>query len=151
MTYDQPKQPPVFSIHCAFRVSSAHHSSLRLLVSDKMSKSPGEYDADTLYDVCVLGVGAMGSGATYALAARGYKVLALEQFEIAHNKGNSHGDSRIIRLAYFEGSTYEHKPVTIAQFCHYRLIMFCWGKCVDSRLWLNAQWICGMILKLKPV
>ena len=55
-----------------------------------------------VYDVCVLGVGAMGSSATYALAARGHRVLALEQFEIAHNNGSSHGDSRIFRLSLFE-------------------------------------------------
>ena len=34
------------------------------------------------------------------------QVLGLEQFEIAHDKGSSHGDSRIIRLAYHEHPDY---------------------------------------------
>lgn len=34
------------------------------------------------------------------------QVLGLEQFEIAHDQGSSHGLSRIIRLAYFEDPSY---------------------------------------------
>jgi len=53
-------------------------------------------------DVIVIGVGGMGSAAAYHLAARGARVLALEQFDIPHELGSSHGESRIIRLAYWE-------------------------------------------------
>jgi len=58
------------------------------------------------YDVIVLGVGGFGSAACYHLARRGARVLGLEQFECAHARGSSHGDTRIIRLAYFEHPNY---------------------------------------------
>jgi sarcosine oxidase len=53
------------------------------------------------YDVIVLGLGALGSGAVYWLAKRGARVLGLEQFEFGHARGSSHDWSRIIRLSYF--------------------------------------------------
>lgn len=52
------------------------------------------------YDTIVLGAGALGSAAAYHLAKRGQRVLVLEQYEIDHQKGSSHGHSRIIRYAY---------------------------------------------------
>lgn len=58
------------------------------------------------YDVIVVGSGAMGSAAAYHLAARGQRVLVLEQFGLGHDRGSSHGLSRIIRLAYFEHPSY---------------------------------------------
>ena len=58
------------------------------------------------YDVIVAGVGAMGSAACWHLAKRGLKVLGLERFDLGHAMGSSHGLTRIIRLAYFEGSHY---------------------------------------------
>jgi sarcosine oxidase len=58
------------------------------------------------YDVIVIGVGGMGSAAVYHLARRGLKVLGLEQFDIPHELGSSHGISRIIRLAYAEHPNY---------------------------------------------
>lgn len=58
------------------------------------------------YDVIVAGVGAMGSAACWHLARRGLKVLGLERFDLGHVMGSSHGLTRIIRLAYFEGSHY---------------------------------------------
>jgi sarcosine oxidase len=58
------------------------------------------------YDVIVIGVGGMGSAAVYHLAKRGVNVLGLEQFDIPHSLGSSHGINRIIRLAYGEGSYY---------------------------------------------
>jgi len=58
------------------------------------------------YDVIVVGVGGMGSSTCYQLAKRGAKVLGLEQFDIPHNQGSSHGFTRIIRLAYYEGPSY---------------------------------------------
>ena len=62
--------------------------------------------SDNHYDVIVLGVGGMGSAACYALAERGARVLGLEQFDIPHAYGSSHGETRIIRLAYAEGAFY---------------------------------------------
>jgi len=58
------------------------------------------------YNVIVLGVGAMGSAALYHLAKRGHKCLGLEQFNIPHERGSSHGITRIIRLAYYEHPSY---------------------------------------------
>ena len=52
--------------------------------------------SDNHFDVIVLGVGGMGSAACYALAERGAKVLGLEQFDIPHALGSSHGETRII-------------------------------------------------------
>jgi sarcosine oxidase len=57
-------------------------------------------------DVLVLGLGAMGSAAAYHLARRGQRVIGLEQFTQAHDRGSSHGRSRIIREAYFEHPAY---------------------------------------------
>lgn len=58
------------------------------------------------YDVIVLGLGGMGSAAARHLARRGAAVLGLEQFTPAHALGSSHGDSRIVRKAYFEHPDY---------------------------------------------
>ncbi|MEA2736218.1 MAG: sarcosine oxidase, partial [Humisphaera sp.] len=61
---------------------------------------------DEGFDVIVVGVGGMGSAACYHLARRGVRVLGLEQFDIPHNKGSSHGYSRMIRTAYYEHPNY---------------------------------------------
>jgi sarcosine oxidase len=53
-------------------------------------------------DVVVIGAGIMGSATAYALASRGVDVLLVEQFEVGHDRGSSHGRSRIVRLAYPE-------------------------------------------------
>jgi sarcosine oxidase len=58
------------------------------------------------FDVIVIGLGGMGSAAAAHLAARGARVLGLEQFQPAHARGSSHGHSRMIRLAYFEHPSY---------------------------------------------
>jgi sarcosine oxidase len=59
-----------------------------------------------MYDVIVVGLGAMGSAAASQLAGRGQRVLGLEQFDFVHDRGSSHGASRVIRLAYFEHPSY---------------------------------------------
>src|SRR6185503_9633265 len=58
------------------------------------------------YDCIVLGIGGFGSGALYHLARRGARVLGIERFGVAHNRGSSHGETRIIRKAYFEHPDY---------------------------------------------
>ena len=58
------------------------------------------------WDVIVIGVGGMGSAIAYHVAARGRKVLALEQFNIPNDLGASGGVNRIIRLAYAEDPRY---------------------------------------------
>jgi sarcosine oxidase len=58
------------------------------------------------WDVIVVGLGAMGSAALYELSRRGLRALGLEAFEPGHRLGSSHGESRVIRLAYFEHPSY---------------------------------------------
>jgi sarcosine oxidase len=57
-------------------------------------------------DVVVLGLGGMGSAAAAHLARRGANVVGIEQFTPGHDRGSSHGDSRVIRQAYFEDPSY---------------------------------------------
>src|SRR3979409_937623 len=57
-------------------------------------------------DVAVIGLGAMGSAALTHPASRGQKVVGIEQFAPGHDRGSSHGDTRIIRLGYFEHPSY---------------------------------------------
>jgi sarcosine oxidase len=59
-----------------------------------------------MFDVIVLGLGGMGSAAAYHLAARGQRVLGLDRYTAAHDRGSSHGGSRIIRQAYHEHPQY---------------------------------------------
>lgn len=59
-----------------------------------------------IYDVAVLGLGAMGSAAAYHLSRRGINVLGLDQFNPPHTLGSSHGETRVIREAYFEHPCY---------------------------------------------
>lgn len=61
---------------------------------------------DTSFDVIVVGLGGMGSAAAYHLARRGQRVLGLEKYTPAHDRGSSHGGSRIIRQSYFEDPAY---------------------------------------------
>ncbi len=58
------------------------------------------------HDVIVVGLGAMGSAALYHLARRNKRVLGLERFEPGHERGSSHGRTRIIRHGYFEHPSY---------------------------------------------
>ncbi|QWF82240.1 N-methyl-L-tryptophan oxidase [Amycolatopsis sp. CA-230715] len=60
----------------------------------------------TGYDTIVIGLGGMGSAAAYRLARRGQRVLGIEQYAPVHNRGSSHGGSRITRQAYFEDPAY---------------------------------------------
>jgi len=57
-------------------------------------------------DVAVIGLGAMGAMSAWRLAARGTKVIGFERFRPGHDRGSSHGDTRIFRTAYFEGPAY---------------------------------------------
>lgn len=58
------------------------------------------------YDVIVLGTGGVGSAALYHLARRGVRALGLDRFPPGHDRGSSHGESRIIRRSYFEHPDY---------------------------------------------
>ena len=58
------------------------------------------------YDLVVVGCGGVGSSVLYHAARRGIRALGVEQFTIAHDRGSSHGQTRIIRQAYFEHPNY---------------------------------------------
>jgi sarcosine oxidase len=58
------------------------------------------------HDVIVVGLGAMGSAALYHLARRNVRAIGLERFEPGHERGSSHGRTRIIRHGYFEHPSY---------------------------------------------
>ena len=51
-------------------------------------------------EVVVVGAGVMGLATARALARAGRHVALCEQFEVGHERGSSHGGSRIIRLSY---------------------------------------------------
>lgn len=57
-------------------------------------------------EVAVIGLGVMGAATLLCLAQRGVRVTGYEQFEPGHSFGSSHGESRIIRTAYFEDPRY---------------------------------------------
>jgi sarcosine oxidase len=56
--------------------------------------------------IVVIGLGATGSAALCRLALRGIHAIGIEQFDIGHDRGSSHGATRIIRLAHFENASY---------------------------------------------
>jgi len=56
--------------------------------------------------IAVIGLGATGSAALCQLARRGVPAIGIEQFEIGHSRGSSHGSTRIFRLAHFENAAY---------------------------------------------
>src|SRR6202140_562528 len=58
------------------------------------------------FDVAIIGLGVMGSAALAALARRGRRVVGIDRFAPGHDRGSSHGTTRIIRLGYFEHPSY---------------------------------------------
>jgi sarcosine oxidase len=52
--------------------------------------------------VAVIGAGVMGLATGWALRRRGVEPVVYEQFRLGHDRGSSHGRSRIFRLAYAE-------------------------------------------------
>ena len=59
-----------------------------------------------VYDVAVVGLGAMGSAAAGQLALRGESVIGFDAHRPPHSLGSSHGDTRAIREAYYEHPSY---------------------------------------------
>src|SRR5216684_1682193 len=60
----------------------------------------------TQQHVIILGLGIAGSSIAATLASRGYRVTAIEQFSPLHERGSSHGDTRIFRPVPHEGPVY---------------------------------------------
>lgn len=53
-------------------------------------------------DAVVVGAGVMGAAAAWRLARAGRDVVLLEQFEVGHDRGSSHGAARVFRVSYDE-------------------------------------------------
>ena len=66
----------------------------------------GRHTFTNRYNTIVVGVGGMGSATAYYLSRRGQRVLGLERYDVPHDQGSSHGETRIIRLAYYEHPSY---------------------------------------------
>lgn len=64
------------------------------------------------YDVAVLGIGGMGSAALASCATAGLRTIGFDRFVPPHPFGSSHGQTRVIRLAYFEHPDYTPLLVT---------------------------------------
>ena len=65
-------------------------------------------------DVVVVGLGAVGSAIVRGLAERGVTVTGIDRFRPPHDRGSSHGATRITRLAIGEG----HEYVPLARRSH---------------------------------
>ncbi|HLQ46342.1 MAG TPA: FAD-dependent oxidoreductase, partial [Planctomycetaceae bacterium] len=89
-----------------------------------------------MFDAIVLGVGGFGSGALYHLARRGLNVLGIDRFGVAHDRGSSHGETRIIRKAYFE-----HPDYVPLLFRAYDL----WAD-LEAESQRQLFWQCGLML-----
>lgn len=92
------------------------------------------------FDVAVIGLGAMGSACLHGLAARGAKVIGFEAVYPAHSRGSSHGDSRLIRLGYFENASYV--PMLQRAYANWRKL--------EARLRTEILTITGVLQIGKP-
>ena len=68
----------------------------------------------TVFDVAVVGLGAMGSASVYQLARKGKRVLGIDQFDPPHSFGSSHGATRVTRQAIGEGE--EFVPLVLRSY-----------------------------------
>ncbi|HKK93362.1 MAG TPA: FAD-dependent oxidoreductase, partial [Longimicrobiales bacterium] len=57
-------------------------------------------------ELVVVGLGGVGAAVAFRAAREGIDVLGVEQFQPLHERGSSHGHSRIFRIAYFESPAY---------------------------------------------
>jgi sarcosine oxidase len=88
-------------------MDARHHAGRPLFIPESAKRPPRlRRMASKRFDAIVIGLGGMGSAAAFHLARRGKRVLGLEQFELLHERGSSHGLTRIIRLAYHEHPSY---------------------------------------------
>lgn len=58
------------------------------------------------YDLAIVGLGAVGGAALLAAARAGTKVVGFDRFAPPHDRGSTHGETRIVRAAIGEGAVY---------------------------------------------
>lgn len=63
-------------------------------------------ETDVAHDLAVVGLGAVGAACLYQAARRGARVVGIDRFTPPHDRGSSHGDTRITRQAIGEGESY---------------------------------------------
>ena len=74
----------------------------RLVAHAAENTAPLSRRSDRAMKVAVVGAGVMGCATAWALRERGAEVTVHEQFELDHDRGSSHGRTRIFRVAYPE-------------------------------------------------
>lgn len=57
-------------------------------------------------DFAVIGLGAIGSATAAELVRRGHSVVGFDRYTPPHAMGSAHGDTRMIRAAWYDGSPY---------------------------------------------
>src|ERR1700722_4936265 len=62
--------------------------------------------AALFFDVAVVGLGVMGSAALAALARRGARGIGIDRLVPGHDRGSSHGATRVFRLGFFQHPSY---------------------------------------------
>jgi sarcosine oxidase len=85
-----------------------------------------------IYDVAVVGLGAVGSATHYQLSAAGAKVIGFDRYAPPHALGSTHGESRITRLGIGEGVHYS--PFAIRSHAIWRELEAGLGLTGDDRL-----------------
>ena len=69
-------------------------------------------------DLTIVGAGVVGLWTAAQAIQRGFKVKLFERFNIGHDRGSSHGDTRIFRSAYWEGKEYVNFAKQSQENCH---------------------------------
>ncbi len=57
-------------------------------------------------DVVVIGLGAVGSATLHRLALGGVRAIGIDRFDPPHDRGSTHGETRLTRLSVAEGPAY---------------------------------------------
>jgi sarcosine oxidase len=83
-------------------------------------------------DVIVVGLGAMGAAVTLQLAQRGLRVIGMDRFRPPHDRGSTHGETRITRLAVGEGA--EHVPLVRRSHELWRELEAATGSCLLEQI-----------------
>jgi sarcosine oxidase len=91
-------------------------------------------------DILVAGVGGCGASALYHLAKRGARVIGIDRFDPGHDRGSSHGDTRVIRQAYFEHPDYV--PLLRSAYAHWRAL--------EEDSGASLMDLCGLVLMGPP-